>query len=198
MTYLKNIDPKTDPAVLSRRERKKLNQHYAIVQAALALFREKGYDDASISEIAEKADISYTTFFNYFPTKEDLLPAIEDMETKDLAEVAELRFADEPSATVTLKGVLEEWANDSIENQNASMRIQESVMQRHAEPFLGDIERLLADIVEQGVQRGEFRPDTDPALIATLLSGLRDAIMVNRRIDLLSDGVDAILSSIQN
>ena len=59
--------PSEDPAVLSRRERKKRNQKFTIIRAAQPLFEEKGYDETSVSEIADAADISYATFFNYFP-----------------------------------------------------------------------------------------------------------------------------------
>jgi len=44
-----------------------------IVEAALTLFAELGYDNASISEIAEKAGISKGLIYNYFRSKEDLL-----------------------------------------------------------------------------------------------------------------------------
>ena len=45
--------PSEDPAVLSRRERKKRNQKFTIIRAAQPLFEEKGYDETSVSEIAD-------------------------------------------------------------------------------------------------------------------------------------------------
>ncbi len=58
---------------LSRRERKKLETHEALLEAALTLFREKGYDETTVEEITERADVAKGTFFNYFPSKEELL-----------------------------------------------------------------------------------------------------------------------------
>lgn len=55
------------------RERKKAGTRAAIQRHALRLFREHGYEATTISEIAEAADISESTFFRYFPTKEDLV-----------------------------------------------------------------------------------------------------------------------------
>ncbi len=58
---------------LSRRERKKLRTRALIQQEALRLFLEKGFEATTIEEIAEAADIATSTFFNYFPTKEDVV-----------------------------------------------------------------------------------------------------------------------------
>jgi AcrR family transcriptional regulator len=58
---------------LGRRERKKLRTRALIQQEALRLFLEKGFEATTIQEIAEAADIAPSTFFNYFPTKEDVV-----------------------------------------------------------------------------------------------------------------------------
>jgi AcrR family transcriptional regulator len=56
-----------------RRERKKAATRQAIADAALALFLERGYDQVSIREIADAADISTTTLFKHFRGKEALV-----------------------------------------------------------------------------------------------------------------------------
>jgi AcrR family transcriptional regulator len=55
------------------RERKKQQTRSAIAAAALQLFAERGFDAASVAEVARAADVSVATVFNYFPTKEDLV-----------------------------------------------------------------------------------------------------------------------------
>lgn len=60
---------------MSRRERKKEETRSNIIQNALELFRAKGFNETSMEEIAEGADISKGTLYNYFESKESLLSA---------------------------------------------------------------------------------------------------------------------------
>jgi len=55
------------------RERKKARTRAAIQSEALRLFREQGYRETSIEQIAEAAEVSPSTVFHYFPTKPDLV-----------------------------------------------------------------------------------------------------------------------------
>jgi AcrR family transcriptional regulator len=52
------------------RDRKKLETWRAIHGAAVELFLERGYDAVSVDDIAAAANVSHSTFFNYFTTKE--------------------------------------------------------------------------------------------------------------------------------
>jgi AcrR family transcriptional regulator len=60
-------------APVGRRERKKAATRQAIADAALRLFLERGYDEVGIREIADAADVSTTTLFKHFPSKEALV-----------------------------------------------------------------------------------------------------------------------------
>jgi AcrR family transcriptional regulator len=58
---------------VSLRELKKERTREAISTAAITLFLAHGYDEVSISQVAEAAEVSRRTLFAYFPTKEDLV-----------------------------------------------------------------------------------------------------------------------------
>ncbi|HEX7659939.1 MAG TPA: TetR family transcriptional regulator [Pseudonocardiaceae bacterium] len=84
------------------RERKKARTRAAIEHHALKLFREQGYDATTIEQIIDAAEVSESTFFRYFPTKEavvlsdDLDPLIiaaYRAQPADLPPVAALRAA---------------------------------------------------------------------------------------------------------
>ncbi|WP_333774072.1 TetR/AcrR family transcriptional regulator [Streptomyces sp. IBSBF 3136] len=76
------------------RERKKIKTREAIRTATYALVREQGYDATTIDQIAERAEVSPSTVFRYFPTKEDIV-LTDEFDPVILEEIRQ-RPAEEP------------------------------------------------------------------------------------------------------
>ncbi|WP_328825310.1 TetR family transcriptional regulator [Tomitella gaofuii] len=61
------------PAKMSLREQQKIRTRNAIRAAAMRLFTAQGYDKTTVEQIAHEAEVSHTTFFRYFQTKEQVV-----------------------------------------------------------------------------------------------------------------------------
>jgi AcrR family transcriptional regulator len=76
------------------RELKKERTKEALEKAALRLFKEKGYANTSVAEIAAEAEVSRRTFFRYFRSKEGVVFANADENGRRLSEAIELEPKD--------------------------------------------------------------------------------------------------------
>src|ERR1700742_1633439 len=63
-----------------RRTRRSVETRERLFHAAMRMFAEKGFAEATVEDITNAADVGKGTFFNYFPSKEHLLIAFSDMQ----------------------------------------------------------------------------------------------------------------------
>ncbi|MGW1049967.1 TetR/AcrR family transcriptional regulator [Streptomyces sp. NPDC001118] len=103
MTAAQSSASPADRPRLGLRERKKIKTRQAIRAATYALIEEQGYDATTIDQIAERAEVSPSTVFRYFPTKEDIV--LTDEYDTILLEELRARPADE-SLTDSLQYVM--------------------------------------------------------------------------------------------
>ncbi len=87
---------KEEQAPEGRRERKRRETRKRIVDTAMTLFLERGYEATTMNEIADTADVSRRSLFDYFPTKEDVLFADQEDFIPALVEEMRQRPKDEP------------------------------------------------------------------------------------------------------
>lgn len=147
-----------------------------IMQAARAVFEEKGYQDALLSEIAERAGVVEGTIYRYFDSKRDLLVRVMEQwfeallaENDDLASI--------PGTRERLRALV--WRHlTSIRRRPALSRMM--LMEIRPDPGyrgsrLYELNRAythhVAEIVRRGVATGEFVADVPATLVRDMLYG---------------------------
>lgn len=129
-----------------------------------ALFDERGFEQTTIADIAEAADIAPRTFFGYFPSKEDVVFADFPAEFDALAE--RLRGRDEgESAIDALRDFIAEAlerADLTDERELCRKRImkESEALDAHRRALMGRMEDMLAEAVARdfGDRPGDLRP----------------------------------------
>src|SRR5882762_6641744 len=93
------------------REEKKVEQRRAILDAAVALFRKRGYEQTRVQDIIKRLRISEATFFNYFPAKEALLQELaRDQLDISIATVTAELDRNDSSVPDRIRRVIHQWA----------------------------------------------------------------------------------------
>jgi AcrR family transcriptional regulator len=88
------------------RERKKLRTRRALSDVAVRLFREKGFDATTVEEICAAAEVSPSTFFRYFPTKEAVAFPDEEERIAVVERILRGHAADEPWPATIRRAVM--------------------------------------------------------------------------------------------
>jgi AcrR family transcriptional regulator len=163
------------------RERKKLQNRQAIFDAARRLFDQKGFDGATVAEIARAADVSEVTVFNYFPTKEDLYFGGMQFFEEQLLEAVRSRPRGVSALKAFRRRVIEGAENLAHRGRVAAiLRSEEAIV---ASPSLGARER---EIVERythelagilAAETGASPDDVEPAAAAAALMGAHRALV---------------------
>ncbi len=114
-----------DRPALGLRERKKIKTRETIRSAMYALVREQGYDATTIEQIADRAEVSPSTVFRYFPTKEDIV--LTDEYDPILMDELRSRPADEPWPD-TIRYVMREAVRTGVEEDMEVARLRTHLM----------------------------------------------------------------------
>ena len=110
------------------RQRKKDSSRRAIEDAAWELFAERGYEETSINDIAERANVAPRTFFRYFPTKEAVMyPQFEEV-LQAVRDEFRRRPADEPVITSLFESLQQ--LSGSLEGGASRARERMAMMKR--------------------------------------------------------------------
>ena len=168
----------TDPTKLGLRERKKQQTREKIARVALELFAERGYDETTLADIAEAADVSPRTIFAYYDSKEDILFCEEGVFVDRLGQMLDER----PPGTTTIDAIRGFFA--SIEPPDEQARLRKKVVT--ASPALemrlraqhGKLEPMLVESIARdlGAGPGDMRPLLIAASMTAAFMSVRDRL----------------------
>jgi len=130
------------------RERRKQEARQAISAAAMALFAAKGFDEVTISRVADAAGVSKMTVTNYFPRKEDLVFDRAEVVIGSLAEAAAARAAGESLLAAIRRDYAERVAVGDVTLGPPTATFARMVTNSH---MLASRYREIADLREQAL-----------------------------------------------
>jgi len=161
-----------------------------IVEAAALVFAQKGYAGAAVADIALEAGVGKGTVYEYFDSKEDLFFAVFEWYLRKTGSAAQVSISvlggsaakrlqalsdsimamwDEVKDAFTL--TMEFWAASSSSQMRD--RFKQAFRRLYQE-----FRKIVAAIIQDGIERGEFRSDLNPEAIAAALVGTWDALFL--------------------
>ncbi|MEV5107905.1 TetR/AcrR family transcriptional regulator [Streptomyces massasporeus] len=159
----------TTPPV-GRRERNKQRVRERLYMAAVELFVEKGYDQTSIDEIAERADVARGTFFNYFQRKEDIIGAWGERRRAALVTGLEESRAFTPGSIARLQQCMAVLVRINQEEPRLTTAMLTAWV-KAGRPILEEpyVAEVFAEIIDSGMGRGELNPGMSPIGVGNVL-----------------------------
>lgn len=168
------------------RERQKDARRRIILEQASTLFRQQGYSETTVEQIAARANVSPATVFNYFPSKGDmLLGIVAQADERYLARLGPRLTDPRLPAVDAITDLLVTIARESLDvlNRDAWRHVLATVLQSREERFIRAYravnERLLAvmrNLIEVLQERGELAPHIAPKAAAQLLFNLDETL----------------------
>ena len=161
----------------SLRERKKLQTRSAIINRAVELFNSQGFYNTSIDDIADAADVSRGTFFNYFGYKEAVIVEFGRDLMINLTTQVEEQIKENVSAEriiyriwLDVRSLLEEHGEAIVVLSHELLNPEVERAIRAAQAFA--LAELIAKIATNGQRAGHFRSSLDAGHFGQLVANL--------------------------
>lgn len=164
------------------RKKKKLTKKSAeryikLVDAAAKVFREKGYKEATLEDIANEVGLLKGSLYYYIDKKEDLLYAVVERPLNEMTENLRKIVNSDMPPRKKLEKALDNHVSGFI-NYQSELFVWISIEWFKSEfggeiATLGDeIDRMFRRIILEGIEAGEFRDDLDPKLMTFAIFGV--------------------------
>lgn len=188
-------------------ERVVSDEHWRLVrrgrmlEAASAVFAEKGFETTSMDDIAHAAGMTKPTLYRYFPSKEALFEAVFVEALDGLVAAIDRAMAEHPGPVARIEAIIHAIV-PTFREHLGSLRSMSGVsahVERDRRQIFRErreaIEIRLADVVAEGITKGLFF-DVDPRLTAQLIIGMAWSGSVAGRPDTtLADAITQLLLS---
>lgn len=156
-----------------------------IMDAALRIFAEKGFQNATITEISKEAGVSEATIYEYFGTKEDLLFAIPEKISNETFEESSKVIPFIKGVEGKMRAMLLSYVQLYQSNPNYSALVLLQLMsnkrfrQTPAHAAIRRSAHRLLDCIKEGIANGTFKKDADPYLIRSMLMGTIEHLFIH-------------------
>ena len=166
---------------LHARLRRKEARPLELLDAALELFVERGFAATRSEDVAARAGVSKGTLYLYFPSKEELLKAvIRQKVVNEIAEGFEIVRAFEGSSADLLALMLRMWwerigetpASGIVKLMICEVRNFPEIAQFYVDEVVAPSNQMMAQMVQRGVDSGEFRCVDVPRVVSALIGPL--------------------------
>ena len=156
------------------------NKQERILDAAVVEIARRGYHQTTVAMIAKRAGVADGTIYLYFKNKEQLLFSLFDRAMGRFISEGKVHLDQAASAREKLIRIVE--LHLTLVGQDRDLAIITQVELRHSLHFMDQLSRtmvgeyleILAQIVIQGQQEGDFRSDLDPIFAAKSIFGVLD------------------------
>ena len=168
------------PVSVGLRERKKAETRQQLMRAAIRLFAERGFHDVTVSDIADEANVSPSTFFRYFDSKAGAVYGL----APSRLDLLQGRLGERPPDVPVLRVIHDFWREqlDIVTTEAEMFRAQQELVERH-EPVAAEQAqnfRAARDLVAAALaEESPARPAVETEMIA---SSVANAIFTGLRI----------------
>jgi AcrR family transcriptional regulator len=153
----------------------------SLLQVAVKLFNERGYDGTSMEDLSRKLGITKSAIYHHVPSKEELLRLAVDRALDGLFAVASETDALDGRAIDRLEHLVRGSVvvlADRLPFVTLLLRVRGNTkVERAALTRRREFDRLVTDLVKQAEAEGDIRPDVDPAVIARLVFGMVNSLI---------------------
>jgi AcrR family transcriptional regulator len=150
----------TDEKTVTRRERRIAARKAQILEAAADIFRIKGYSRATTKEIADAADVSEGTLYNYFNSKRDLLIGLtQDFATETVEAIADIQAENVEDIIIqVLTGRFEHIRKKRmltlfLHEARMDAEIHRHYVKEALSPFIREAEERIQVLIDAGIMR---------------------------------------------